>query len=153
MCWLPVPIELTRTQSRRSVVAPHLESSERNAPWTVLLQRCCSRSGMSWTFAKILDDFRVLQFLRSQVSGAFREITSKFFVLSSHQSGHFWNLITPFYVWFLAHHREAHFLDTAVVYVSHIPLRLVSERIGMIYVSRIYVEYSSITACNTALQQ
>ena len=68
------------------------------------------------------------------------------FFLSSHKSDHFWNLITPFYLWFRAHHREAHFLDTAV-YVSHIPLRFVSEQIGMVYFSRIYVEYSSITAC------
>ena len=45
--------------------------------------------------------------------------------------------------------REAQFLDTAVVYVSHIPLRPVSEQTGMIYFSSTsyLVEYSSITAC------
>ena len=55
MCCLPVPNDLTRTQSRSSGVAPHLESSERNDPYTaLLLQRCCSRSGIHSPVAAVL---------------------------------------------------------------------------------------------------
>ena len=64
-----LPKEMTRKQSFCSGVAPDLE-------YSVLLQRCCSRSGISWIFAKILDDFSSLP-VRSQAH--FREITSKFF--------------------------------------------------------------------------
>ena len=80
MCWLPVPNELTRTPSRSSGVAPHLESSERVDPSTVLCavllqvwstQSCCSGVAPDLAylgnFAKSLDYSRVLQSL--QVSG------------------------------------------------------------------------------------
>ena len=119
---------LTRTQSRLSGVAPHLESSERNDPSTVLLQRCCSRFGIRspvaavwlqiWHILNFCQDswwFSSLQSLRSQVSGVIQRNHQQVFFLSSHQSGHFWNLITLFHVWFLAHPREANLLDTAVV--------------------------------------
>ena len=100
MCWLPVPNELTRTQSRSNGVAA-LESSERSNLWTVLLlQRCCSRCGIHspvaamlrqiWhilIFANILHDSRVhsLSGLRSQTHFSDFQV----FFLSSHQSGYF----------------------------------------------------------------
>ena len=107
----------------------------------VLLQRCCSRSGiLSPVAAVLLQIWHILNFRQdswwflessSQVSGALQRNYQQVFFLSSHQSGQFWNLITSFYVWFLAHRREAHFWDTAVVHVSHIPLMFLNRPVWL----------------------
>ena len=78
-------------------------------------ERCCSRSGIQsccsdasvhiWHILNFRQDYS--WFSSPPVSGLrshFWDFTSKFF-LSSHQSDHFWNLITQSYVWFLAHQR------------------------------------------------
>ena len=105
MCWLLVP---NRTQSRSSGVLLHIWNLPNEitlkqsccsgvAPdlgYTVLLQRCCSRSDISWFFANILLWFSSPQV--SQVSGAFLRFHQQVFFLSYRQSGHFWNLITQF---------------------------------------------------------
>ena len=50
-------------------------------------------------------EFSSLSGLRSQAH--FLDFYQQVFFLSSHQHGHFWNLITQSYVWFLAHHRRS----------------------------------------------
>ena len=72
--------------------------------YTVLLPRCRSRCDTSWIFAKIVHDTRVLQSLRSHQVSLLR-FQQQVFFLNYHQSYHFWNLITEFYEWFLAHQR------------------------------------------------
>ena len=109
-------------------------------------ERCCSRSGIHsplaavlvqiwhtcWIFAKILHDSRVLQSLRSQVSSALLRFHSKFFssVLVNLAIPEIW---LPTSTYDFSPTREAQFFDTAVVYVSHIHLRLVSAQTGMLY--------------------
>ena len=131
MCWLPVPNELTRTQSRSSVVAPQLE----NPNEITCKQSCCSGVAPDLAYLEFSPRFMILKSssllgLRSQAH--FWDFTSKFFFLRSHQSGHFWNLITQFvYVWF-SPSREAHFFDTAVVCIYwpvHSPVSAVLLRI------------------------
>ena len=152
---------LTRTQSRSSSgVAPHLESSERNDMYTVLLQRavllqiwntqsCCSGVGPDLAHLEFSPNFFLILescSLRSQVS--LLRFHQKVFFLSSHQSVHFWHLITQFYVWFLAHQRGSvlGYSSSLQVYISYpSQARFWTDRYDLL--QQYLVEYSSITAC------
>ena len=139
---------LTRTQSRSSSgVAPHLESSERNDTEAVLLQRavllqiwntqsCCSGAGPDLAHLEISPRFCMI-LESSSLSGLrshFWDFTSNFFfsALINRTIPEIWS---PSSTYDFSPTREAESLDTAVVYVSHIPLRLVSEQTGVIYFS------------------
>ena len=141
---------LTRIQSRSSSgVAPHLESSERNDTEAVLLQRavllqiwntqsCCSGAGPDLAHLEISPRFCMI-LESSSLSGLrshFWDFTSKFFfsVFINLTISEIW---LPSSTYDFSPTREAQFLDIALVYqyVSHIPLRLVSEQTGMIYFS------------------
>ena len=108
-------------------------------------ERCCSRSGIHscpvaamlvqmWHILNFLHDsswFSSPQSLRSQVS--LLRFHQQDFFLSSYQSGHFWNLITQFYIWFLAHQRGSVLgYSNSLLSMYLISLRLVSEQTGMI---------------------
>ena len=132
MCWLPVPNELTRTQSGSSGFAPHLESSERNDTLTVLLQRavllqiwktqsCCSGVGPDLAYLEFSPRFFIIieSFSLSGLrSGAFLGFDEHcFFFLSSHQSGNFWNLITQSYVISRPSERLSSWIQSSIVCV------------------------------------
>ena len=91
------------------------------------------------------------QSLRSHVpsSGAFLRFHRQLFFLSFSSIWPFLKIWLPsstYNLYEISPTREAQFLDTAVVYVSHTHLRFVSEQTGIIYSSiTSYLEYNSIT--------
>ena len=108
-------------------------------------ERCCSRSGIQSCCSGVGPDLAHLEFsprffmiLESSSLSGLRshlwDFTSKFFfsVIINLTISEIW---LPSSTYDFSPTREAQFLDTAVVYVSHIPLRLVSEQTGMIYFS------------------
>ena len=99
---------------------------------------CCSGTAPDLAYVDFSPRFYMI-FESSSLSGLrsqahFWDFTSEFFfsVLINLAISEIW---WPSSTYDFSPTREAQFLDAAVVYVSHIPFRLVSEQTGVIYFS------------------
>ena len=111
-------------------------------------QSCCSGVGPDLAYIEFSPRFFLIlessSLFRSQVSGALLIFHQQVFFLRSHQSGHFWNLITQFCVWFLAYQRGSILRYSSGLCISYpYQARFCTGRYDLL---QHYLEYSSI-AC------